>query len=97
MGRLRVGHRRSYAVEIITEGLIGKMAEIPQMPPSEVDPERPMYRYGVDSLVALEVRSWIGKEMQSSVALLQVLAAVPMKVFAAMIAEKSKILTSSGA
>lgn len=83
---------KEHAVEIITEALAGKVAEILQMPSSEVDPERPMYRYGVDSLVALEVRNWISKEMKSSVALLEVLAAVPMKVFAATIAEKSKIL-----
>lgn len=85
------------AVEIITEGLVGKVADILQMPPSEVDPERPMYRYGVDSLVALEVRNWISKEMKSSVALLEVLAAVPMTVFAATIADKSEILTAVGA
>lgn len=85
------------AVEIITEGLVGKVAEILQMPPSEVDPGRPMYRYGVDSLVALEVRNWISKEMKSSVALLEVLAAVPMTVFAATIADKSEILVSAAA
>lgn len=95
--KLKESGSKDLAVEIITNGLVGKVAEILQMPPSEVDPERPMYRYGVDSLVALEVRNWISKEMQSSVALLEVLAAVPMKVFAATIAEKSKILTSSQA
>lgn len=95
--KLKDAGSKDVAIEIITDGLVGKVAEILQMPPSEVDPERPMYRYGVDSLVALEVRNWISKEMQSTVALLEVLAAVPMKVFAATIAEKSKILTSSGA
>lgn len=95
--KLKEAGSKEQAVEIITEGLVGKVAEILQMPPSEVDPERPMYRYGVDSLVALEVRNWISKEMKSNVALLEVLAAVPMKMFAATIAEKSKILTPSGA
>lgn len=95
--KLKEAGTKERAVEIITDGLVGKVAEILQMPPSEVDPERPMYRYGVDSLVALEVRNWITKEMKSSVALLEVLAAVPMKVFAGTIAEKSKILTAVGA
>ncbi|KAL1871613.1 hypothetical protein Daus18300_004613 [Diaporthe australafricana] len=83
--------------EIITEGLVGKVAEILQMPSSEVKPGRHMYRYGVDSLVALEVRNWISKEMRSSVALLEVLAAVPMTGFAATIADKREILASAGA
>jgi hypothetical protein len=49
-----------------------------------------MYRYGVDSLVALEVRNWITREMQANIALLEILAAVPMKDFAKTIAERSK-------
>lgn len=95
--RLKDAGSKERAVEIITEGLVGKVADILQMPHSEVDSERPMYRYGVDSLVALEVRNWISKEMQSNVALLEVLAAVPMRVFAATIADKSKIFASDGA
>ena len=52
-----------------------------------------MYRYGVDSLVALEVRNWIVREMKASVALLEILAAVPMKDFAKTIASRSKHLS----
>jgi zearalenone synthase (highly reducing iterative type I polyketide synthase) len=63
------------------------------MPLSEVDPGRPMYRYGVDSLVALEVRNWITRELQANMALLEILAAEPMNVFAGRIAEKSKLVT----
>lgn len=95
--QLKEAGSKDHAIEVIRNGLVAKVAEILQMPPSEVDPERPMYRYGVDSLVALEVRNWISKEMKASVALLEVLAAVPMKVLAASIADKSKILTFGGA
>jgi zearalenone synthase (highly reducing iterative type I polyketide synthase) len=51
-----------------------------------------MYRYGVDSLVALEVRNWITREMKANIALLEILAAVPMSGFAGKIAEKSKLI-----
>ncbi|KAG8158602.1 hypothetical protein KVR01_011724 [Diaporthe batatas] len=95
--RLAEADSKERAVEIITEALTGKVADILQMPPSDVDPERPMYRCGVDSLVALEVRNWISKEMKASVALLEVLAAVPMTVFAATIADKSEIFQSAKA
>ena len=40
------------------------------MPLSEVDSDRPMYRHGVDSLVALEVGNWITRELQANMALL---------------------------
>lgn len=83
------------AVSIITDALVHKTAEILQMPVSEVDSSRPMYRYGVDSLVALEVRNWITKELQANMALLEILAAVPMGVFAERIAEKSRLVVNS--
>ncbi|KAF2180797.1 KR domain-containing protein [Zopfia rhizophila CBS 207.26] len=83
------------ANSIITNALVRKMADILRMPPSEVDASRPMYQYGVDSLVALEVRNWIAKEMKANMALLEILAAVPMETFAEQIAKKSKLLTGA--
>lgn len=90
--RLAAASSLEEAVAIITDALVHKMAEILQMPLSEVDPSRPMYRYGVDSLVALEVRNWITRELQANMALLEILAAEPMRVFAGKIAEKSKLV-----
>ncbi|KAJ5441781.1 hypothetical protein N7491_004187 [Penicillium cf. griseofulvum] len=80
------------AGKIITSALVQKLAETLRIPPSEVDPRRAMYNYGVDSLVALEVRNWITREMKASVSLLDILAAAPMEVFAIQVAEKSKLV-----
>lgn len=77
---------------IITDALVKKTADVLRIPPSEVDPSRPLYQYGVDSLVALEVRNWITREMKATMALLDILAAVPMETFAAQIALKSKLV-----
>lgn len=80
------------ASSIVKDALVKKVAEILRIPPSEVDASRPMYRYGVDSLVALEVRNWISKEMKANMPLLEILAATPMEAFAVQIAKKSKLL-----
>ena len=85
------------ATPIIADALMKKTADILRIPPSEVDPSRPMYQYGVDSLVALEVRNWITREMKANMALLEILAAVPMETFAAQIALKSKLVVGSAA
>ncbi|KAF7175096.1 hypothetical protein CNMCM7691_006500 [Aspergillus felis] len=92
--RLAAASTLAEAVSIITDALVHKTAEILQMPLSEVDPGRPMYRYGVDSLVALEVRNWITRELQANMALLEILAAEPMRVFAGKIAEKSRLVSA---
>lgn len=78
------------AAPIILDALTQKVADILQMPASEVDSERPMYRYGVDSLIALEVRNWITRETRASVTLLEILAAMSMKEFAKLLAGRSK-------
>lgn len=83
------------AANIITGALVMKLAEILRIPASEVDPSRPMYLYGVDSLVALEVRNWITRELKANMALLDIVAAVPMEMFAAQIAQKSKLMVES--
>jgi zearalenone synthase (highly reducing iterative type I polyketide synthase) len=80
------------ATDVITEALVQKTADILQMPASEVDANRPMYVYGVDSLVAMEVRNWISREMKANMALPEILAAMPMTKFAAKIAERSKLV-----
>lgn len=89
------GGNPEQAAEVILEALVRKIADMLQIPASEVDPGRPMYRYGVDSLVALEVRNWITRELKANVALLEILAAVPMAAFAGKIAEKSKLVVGS--
>lgn len=90
--RLAAAGGPEQAGEVILDALVRKVADMLQIPASEVDPGRPMYRYGVDSLVALEVRNWITRELKANVALLEILAAVPMAAFAAKIAEKSKLV-----
>jgi hypothetical protein len=83
------------AASIISEALVAKIADILRIPASEIDPHRPLYLYGVDSLVAQEVRNWITREIKANMALLDILAAVPIEVFAAQIAQKSKLVVAA--
>ena len=66
-----------------------------RIPVSKVDSSRPLHRYGVDSLVALEVRNWITRELRANIALLEILASVPMATLAVKIAQKSKLCAGS--
>lgn len=84
------------AAQIVTEALVRRTAEILQMPTSEVDPAQPLYHYGVDSLTAIEVRNWISRELKANVALLEIVSAVPIREFAAKIAEKSQLVSVMG-
>lgn len=80
---------------VILEALAQRVADMLQIPVSEVDSSRPLHRYGVDSLVALEVRNWITRELKANIALLEILASVPMATLAVKIAQKSKLVAGS--
>ena len=94
--RLREAKSKDEVAQIITDALIAKVAEILRTPESEIDPARPLYTYGVDSLVAMEVRSWIVREIQVDVSLFEILLAVPMGQFAIGLTERKSIGNERG-
>lgn len=91
---LEAGNKKDYAAaaKIITVTLATRIADIPRIPLVEADPSRPMYSYGVDSLVALEMRNWTTREIKANMALLDILSSVPVEKLATQIAQKSKLV-----
>lgn len=52
---------------IVTESLVAKLARSLSMQTGDIDTDQPIYSYGVDSLVAVEIRNWISKEFAANV------------------------------
>jgi zearalenone synthase (highly reducing iterative type I polyketide synthase) len=72
--------------------LVKQVAKMLQMPVHEIDVERFLHSYGIDSLVAIELMNWALKEFKSVVTVFDVLAGVPISSFAAKVAAKSSVL-----
>ncbi|KKY15008.1 putative polyketide synthase [Diplodia seriata] len=53
---------------LVSSHLRARMARLMMVPADEVDPQRPLAAYGVDSLVAAELRNWLVKETGVNVA-----------------------------
>jgi hypothetical protein len=49
----------------------------------------------VDSLIAVEVRNWVMKEIKSDISILDILSPMPISQLARKIAEDSKLLPAS--
>ncbi|PSN64199.1 beta-ketoacyl synthase domain-containing protein [Corynespora cassiicola Philippines] len=92
--RLAAATSKAQAADLIVDALVGKVADILQTPSAEIDASRPIYLYGVDSLVAMEVRNWIRREMGAQVAIFDILEAVPITQLARKIAERSRSVSS---
>ncbi|KAI3391679.1 hypothetical protein diail_6958, partial [Diaporthe ilicicola] len=58
----------------------------------EVDAQKPLYDYGVDSLQAVEVRNRALKNMRSDISVFDILSAMPLADVAAKIAAKSQLV-----
>lgn len=61
------------AADVIARGLVRKLAKSLSLPEVDLDPSKPAFRLGVDSLIAVEVRYWFMKQLGVEVTVLNIL------------------------
>ncbi|KAI1820657.1 hypothetical protein F4861DRAFT_50798 [Xylaria intraflava] len=83
------------ATKIVCQGLMIKLAKGLMMELEDLDPARPINTYGVDSLIAVDIRAWALKDLQSVVHVSEILKNQPMINLAEHIASKSKLLPTA--
>lgn len=77
-------------VEAVTDALTRKMASTLSLSREEIDLATPMHSYGVDSLVAVELRNWFAKELHADVAIFDILGGATISTASVLAATKSK-------
>ena len=70
-----------------------KLAKSMMMQLDDLDASRPANSYGVDSLIAVEIRAWVFKEVKSDISVFDILSDAPLVVLASKIAAKSGLLS----
>ena len=80
------------AHKVICSALIHKVSSVSMTPEETISVEKPLVAYGLDSLVAVEIRNWITSELESTVPLLQLTSSPSLRVLAQTIAQSSKLL-----
>ncbi|KAG6365680.1 hypothetical protein INS49_007291 [Diaporthe citri] len=73
LSQVRAAASEEEAAEIITRGLIQKLSKSLSLPEADLDPSKPAFRLGVDSLIAVEVRYWFMKQLRVEVSVLNIL------------------------
>lgn len=61
------------ASEIVLDGFLCKLERVLQVPAANINPAQPLVNLGVDSLMAVEVRSWFVKEVNTDIPVLRIL------------------------
>jgi len=81
------------ATGVILEALTARVAKSLRTEAANIVADRPLYVYGVDSLVAVELRNWVGRECGADISLFEITSDIPMTKLAQRIAERSNFVS----
>lgn len=81
------------AAEAITVAITSKLAKIFSLDAAEIDGTLSMSHYGVDSLVAVELRNWLSSSVKAKLSIFEILQSTSLAAFGTMVATKSEFLT----
>lgn len=80
---------------IMSEALIQKLSNSLSALHKDVDMQKPMHAYGVDSLLAMELRNWIAKEFSADVPVFEIVGGSTLNTLGMLIASRSQVKPSS--
>ncbi|CAG9950403.1 unnamed protein product [Clonostachys rosea f. rosea IK726] len=92
---LSAAKTQSEAEQIVLDALLEKLSKVLSVDLAELDPARPMHTYGVDSLVAVELRTWMTKEIGSDVSVFEIVGGQRIGQLAAKAAGISRFVSLS--
>jgi len=79
----------------VVQGLKRKLSKMLCISEEDVDAQKPMHTFGVDSLVAVEVRYWLAKSFKADVSIFEIMGNESLAELGAVIARKSMLLTGA--
>ncbi|KAJ4011786.1 hypothetical protein NW752_004187 [Fusarium irregulare] len=78
--------------EMIVTGIVRKISDMFSAVEDEIDVHAPLSRYGVDSLVAVEIRNWLNSSTKADVSIFDVMQSPSLLTLASKVAGKSGVL-----
>lgn len=82
------------AHEAAQDILLTKIANIISLPVADINTAKPLYTYGVDSLVAVELRNWLATEIKTELSIFDLTGSAPICDVSRKIADRSHLVTA---
>ena len=79
------------AKEAVLGALVDWLARLLAVPREEVDVRRAISTFGIDSLIALELRQWVLKELRAEVSVLDIMQAGDIEGLAGIVVRRTKL------
>jgi hypothetical protein len=86
--RVRQASELADAAEIVSGALVNKLCKVLARTPESFDRAQPLHVYGVDSLVAVELRNWFLQGLKADVAVFEILGGSTCETIGRGVAEK---------
>jgi NADPH:quinone reductase-like Zn-dependent oxidoreductase/NAD(P)-dependent dehydrogenase (short-subunit alcohol dehydrogenase family) len=80
------------ATDIITEAIQTQLSSLLVVSKDDIDTKKPIHKYGVDSLVAVEMRNWFAKGVGADVGTVEILGEAGIAELAAKVAIRSRFV-----
>ena len=80
------------AADRICAALVDRISSRSLIPVDNIDTSKAITEFGIDSLVAVELRNWIAREMESTIPILDLLANQSLLQLSATIGQKSRLV-----
>jgi len=89
--RVKQAASAAEATNVVSEALMNKLCKVLALEPSVLDRDQPLHTYGVDSLVAVELRNWFLQALKVDVAVFEILGGSTSAMIAQGVAEKVRL------
>ncbi|TVY30657.1 Ochratoxin highly reducing polyketide synthase ota1 [Lachnellula hyalina] len=86
---LREAKSEDDAVNLVIEWFSGKVAQILGLSKADIDLNKPVHTYGIDSLVAMDLKNWFMKEVGAEITVFLLLGNMSLQNLCMMATEKS--------
>ncbi|KAE8851971.1 hypothetical protein HRS9122_02258 [Pyrenophora teres f. teres] len=80
------------ATDIVVSAIQTQLSSLLVVSKEDIDPQKAIYRYGVDSLVAVEMRNWFSKAVGADVATSEIMSDVSIWLLGVKVAGKSRFV-----
>ncbi|KAL7951497.1 short chain dehydrogenase domain-containing protein [Trichoderma barbatum] len=92
LGKLTSAQTMQEAASAIAEAIASKLADIFRMDVSEIDTGLPLSQYGVDSLVAVELRNWLRDTVKAKASIFDNLQGSSLNRLGALVASRGELV-----
>lgn len=89
---LKFAESQKAAAEIICDALVKRLSRTMRIPEPDIDVGKPIHAYGVDSLVAMEIRNYLASECGSEISVLEIMGNKSLEALSGDIAKGSKFV-----